>query len=280
VSVLLGALTAVLWSVSTLASTRSVRLAGQVTVVAWVMLVGLVETVPLVIAVGVPAALDARAVGWLVVAGTGNVTGLLLTYAGLRQGKVGIVAPIVASEGAVAAVLAILLGEHVSVAAGLALAVVVVGVVVSAVAPDPVPQRVPHPLRGALLAGCAALVFGVSLFATGHLSTTLPAPWILLAPRLVGGLALTLPLAARRRLAVPRSVLPLVVTSGTAEVLGFFTYTLGARHGVAVTSVIASQFAPLAALAAYVLFQERLGRAQVGGVLLLVVGVAATSLAG
>jgi drug/metabolite transporter (DMT)-like permease len=282
VSVLFGFLTAVMWAVSTLASSRSVRSAAQTAVVAWVMLVGLVETAPLVVAIGVPASLDARAAGWLAVAGVGNVLGLLLTYAGLRVGKVGIVAPIVAAEGAVAAVISALLGEQLSLPTALALAVVALGVVVSAIAPDPeavtAAKRTTHPLRGALLATCAASVFGVSLFASGHLSNTLPAPWILLGPRLVGVVALTLPLAARRQLAVPRSVLPLVVISGTAEVLGFFAYTLGARHGVAVTSVIASQFAPLAALAAFVLFRERLSRVQVAGVVLLVAGISAISL--
>jgi drug/metabolite transporter (DMT)-like permease len=281
VSIVFGLLTAVMWAVSTLSSSRSVRAAGQSAVVAWVMLVGLLETAPLVAAVGVPTALDARAAGWLGVAGVGNVMGLLLTYAGLRVGKVGIVAPIVAAEGAVAAVIATVRGEHLSLPAGVALTLVAVGVVVSAIASDSQPATAAdgtRTLRGALLAVCAAALFGVSLYASGHLSSTLPAPWILLAPRLIGVAVLTLPLAARRRLAVPRSVLPLVVTSGTAEVLGFFTYTLGARHSVAVTSVIASQFAPLAALGAFVLFGERLGRLQVAGVLLLLVGISATSL--
>ena len=281
-SVLFGSLAAVMWALSTLASSRSVRSAGQSSVVAWVMLVGLVETAPLVAAGGIPAALDARAVGWLAVAGIGNVAGLLLTYAGLRVGKVGIVAPIVSAEGAVAAVIATVLGEELSLPAALALALVAVGVVVSAIAPDPGigpdPGRTTHPLRGALLASAAATVFGFGLHAGGHLSGTLPAPWILLAPRLVGVAALTLPLAARRQLAVPRPVWPLVVISGTAEVLGYFAYTLGAQHGVAVTSVIASKFAPVAALAAFVLFRERLGRVQVAGVLLLVAGITATSL--
>jgi drug/metabolite transporter (DMT)-like permease len=283
VSVTFGLLTAVLWAVSTLSSSRSVRSADQYAVVAWVMLVGLVQTAPLVIVIGLPETLDARTAGWLAVSGIGNVVGLLLTYAGLRVGKVGIIAPIVAAEGAAAATISILLGENLSVAVALALAVVAVGVVVSAIAPSPGPAhaaaRAEHPLRGALLATAAAIVFGFSLFASGHLSTTLPAPWILLAPRLAGAVFLTLPLAARGRLAVPRTVVPFLLISGTAEVLGFFVYTLGARHGVAVTSVVASQFAPLAAVAAFFLFRERLGRLQVGGVVLLVIGVTATSLA-
>ena len=51
------------------------------------------------------------------------------------------------------------------------------------------------------------------------------------------------------------------------------TFALGARVSAPVTAVIASQFAGIAAVAAYVLFGERLGRAQVVGVVLIAVGV-------
>ena len=55
------------------------------------------------------------------------------TYAALRIGKVSIVAPIVATEGAVAAVIAIALGDPVGLVAGVALAVDRHGVVLSSV---------------------------------------------------------------------------------------------------------------------------------------------------
>jgi drug/metabolite transporter (DMT)-like permease len=54
---------------------------------------------------------------------------------------------------------------------------------------------------------------------------------------------------------------------------------MGAQHQVAVTSVLASQFAPIAAIMAYVLFRERLGRLQILGVVVLVIGVTALSIA-
>ena len=64
------------------------------------------------------------------------------------------------------------------------------------------------------------------------------------------------------------------MASGIAEVVGFASFAVGARHGVAVAAVLASQFAAIAAVAAYVLFQERLGRIQIVGVTTIVVGVA------
>ena len=48
----------------------------------------------------------------------------------------------------------------------------------------------------------------------------------------------------------------------------------GQRDSVAVAAVLASQFAAIAAVAAYVLFRERLGRLQLVGVVTIVVGVA------
>jgi len=64
------------------------------------------------------------------------------------------------------------------------------------------------------------------------------------------------------------------VASGIAEVVGFASFAVGARDGLAVTAVLASQFAAIAAVAAFVLFQERLGRMQLVGVTTIVVGVA------
>ena len=64
---------------------------------------------------------------------------------------------------------------------------------------------------------------------------------------------------------------------GFAEVIGFTLFSIGAEYDVAITSVLASQFAPIAAIMAFVLFKERLGRLQITGVAIIVAGVAALS---
>ena len=71
--------------------------------------------------------------------------------------------------------------------------------------------------------------------------------------------------------------MPVLVAAAGAEVLGFASYTLGARHGIAVAAVLVSQFAVISTLAAYVLFRERLTRLQLVGVATVIVGVAALS---
>ena len=99
----------------------------------------------------------------------------------------------------------------------------------------------------------------------------------MLSARLIGTIALALPLALGRRLELTRHAVPLLVASGVCEVLGFFAYTAGARHGIAVAAVLSSQFATLAGVAAYILFRERLTRIQLVGVLTVVTGVALLS---
>jgi drug/metabolite transporter (DMT)-like permease len=272
---LLGGLGAALaWGAGTFCSARSSRIIGAWSVVAWVMLFGLVANLA-VIAVGpMPGSLGVTDVAWMLVSGLGNAVGLLLEYTALRRGKVGIVTPVTSTEGAIAAVLAVAAGEALGVASAGLLAVVALGVVLAGVTPDePVAGR---PRSGAFwLAAMAALSFGVGIFATGHLSATLPVGWAVLPPRLVGVAIVTIPLALSRRLRLSRSALPLVTFTGLAEVLGFVCYAVGARHSVAIAAVLGSQFAAVASVAAYVFLRERLTRLQLAGVVLILAGVAA-----
>lgn len=277
-AVIFGLLTAVIFATNTLSASRAVRIIPGPSVVASAMVIGLVVTIPFAVLQGPPAALSGSNLAWFAVSGVGNVAGLLLINAALRVGKVGIVAPIVGTEGAISAVLASILGESIAPAAAFILLVIVGGVVLSAIAPDPAPVEHEQPLRAALLATASALCFGFSLFATGYLSDALPTSWLLLPPRIVAVLVLTIPLLALGKLQMRRKALPYVVVIGIGEVLGFGAFTLGARDSVAIASVLASQFAALGAIGAYLLFKERLGRLQVLGVVVLVVAVTTLTL--
>ena len=278
ISIVFGLLTAVFFASSSLMSSRAVKVIGSASSVAWVMLVGLVITTPFVIAAGVPPEVAPNA-GWLVVAGAGNVAGILMAGLAFRVGKVGVIAPILATEGAIAAVIAAILGESIAPIVAFLLLVIVGGIVLSAIAPDPEPLDHERPLVAVALATVGALLFGVSLYAAGRLSGDLPIAWVLLPARLVGTFALFIPLLLLRRLRITRGTVPLVVAMGFTEVFGFVCYAIGAQYQVGVTSVLASQFAPIAAVMAYVLFKERLGRLQITGVAVLVVAVTALSIA-
>lgn len=271
VAVLGGLGAAACWATATLCASRSTRLIGAWSVLAWVMLVGFVVTAPLVLAAGVPDALGAHELGWVALSGAGNVGGLLFAYKALRVGKVSIVAPITSTEGAIAAVIAIVAGETLGAGAGLMLIVIAVGVVLASMGPG---GGSGDPLRATLFAAAAALCFGVSLFATARASAALPLIWAVFPARLLGIVVVALPLAVTRRLRITRKALPLVVASGLCEVAGFASYALGSRHGIAVAAVLASQFAALAAIAAYFLFHERLTRLQLAGIAAIALGVA------
>jgi EamA-like transporter family. len=244
---------------------------GAWSVLAWVMLVGFVVVAPLVAIDGIPDALGARELAWLALSGAGNVGGLLFVYKALRVGKVSIVAPITSTEGAIAAVLAVVTGETLGAGAGLMLAVIVVGVALASIGPG---GGSGDPLRATLFAAAAALCFGVSLYATARASDVLPLVWAVFPARALGVVAVALPLVLTRRLRLTRKAAPLVVTSGLCEVAGFASYALGSRHGIAIAAVLASQFAALAAIAAYFVFHERLTRLQLTGIAAIAVGVA------
>ena len=269
---LLGGLgAAVCWTVATLCSSRSTKMIGSPSALAWVMIVGLVVIAPLMVTGGVPDALGGSELGWLVVAGGGNVLGLLLVYGALRIGKVSIVAPITSTEGAIAAVLAVATGEVIGVPSGVMLLVIAGGVALASVAPG---DGSGAERRATLLAISAALSFGAGIYATGRLSEALPLVWAMVPARVLGVVAIALPLAATRRLRLTREALPLVVVAGLCELGGVASFAVGARDSIAISAVLASQFAALAVLAAYVLFRERISRLQLVGVAAIAVGVA------
>ncbi len=277
IAVLGGLGAAFAWATTTICATRAARLIGAPSVLAWVMLTGLVVTLPWALIQGMPD-VDGTATRWLILAGIGNCAGLLLVYTGVRIGKVGVVASIASTEGAIAALIAVAAGEQLARGSGAALALIAVGIVLAGVRRGSSSSgSKTTDLQAALFGGAAALSFGVSLYATGGVGTELPVAWAILPPRVVGVVAIALPLALAARLTLTRRALPFVLVAGVAEVVGFALFVLGARHGIAISAVLASQFGVVAAIAAVVLFRERLTRLQVIGVAAIAVGVAVLS---
>jgi drug/metabolite transporter (DMT)-like permease len=275
---ILGGLGAALaWTVATVCSSRSSKAIGAGSAVAWVMLVGLVISVPLAVAGGIPVAISGVPGAWLALSGCGNVAGLLLAYTALRRGQVALVAPLLSTEGAVAAVIAIAAGESVQPAAAGAISLIVLGVVLSSLPGGTLAPTAAVEARAPALALAGAMLFGVGLYATARAGSALPSAWVVSSARLVGAVVVALPLLYRGQLRLTRRIFPLVVASGTCEVLGFYAYIWGSRHGIAVAAVLASQFASFSVVASYVVFRERLARLQLTGVAIVVIGVALLS---
>jgi drug/metabolite transporter (DMT)-like permease len=277
IAVLGGLGAAVLFAAATVSAARGSRLVGAESFLAGVMTVGLVVALPIVALGGAPPGLDPSSFGWLALSGIGNVAGLLFDYAALRVGRLGLVAPILATEGAIAALISVAGGERLAPGAAATLVLIAAGVVLATRTGSRDVDSSDQSRRAVLLALAAACSFGASLYATGRVSAQLPLAWALFPARLVGVAAVALPLAFTGRLRLTRRAAPWMMLAGACEVGGFAAFAIGARHGIAISAVLSSQFATLAALAGIVLFRERLARIQFAGVAAVACGVAILS---
>jgi drug/metabolite transporter (DMT)-like permease len=309
VTAILGGLAAaVLWATATLASSRSSRMIGSRVVLAWVMIVGTIVGLPIALVTGIPAEVPPDTLPLVVLAGLCYSAGLYSTYKALTIGKVSIVAPIVATEGAVGALIAVALGDPLTLVAALLLAVIAGGVVLSSIEParpdvpagdielaadaldgparDDARARVAdhaalvaddaeRTRKTVLYSVAAALIFGVGLVAAGTSAALIAPIWVAVGTRFVGLAVVALPVILQRRLVLTRQALPLVVIAGVGEIVGSTASAWGSTYSIAITAVLGSQFAAIAAVLAYFLFGERLSRTQVVGVVLIVGGVTA-----
>jgi drug/metabolite transporter (DMT)-like permease len=295
IAILGGLGAAFMWASANLVSSRSGRLIGSSSTVAWMMLVGLVTATPLALASGPVPPLTPMLAVWLAGSSLGSVSGLLLVYRGLAIGKVGVVTALASTEGAIAAVLAVIAGERLTLPAVVMLCVIAVGIAIVALAAGDAaqaqpkeaaarreaggaiaePRSGPTPERQAALFGAtAALCFGVTIYSTAQLGLSMPPFMAVLPVRVLGTAVVFLPMALAGRLRMTRRAAPMVVLIGVAEVLGNAAYVVGSRESIAIAAIMASQFAAVAAVAAYFLFSERLSPAQRSGVVAIVVGVA------
>jgi drug/metabolite transporter (DMT)-like permease len=276
-AVLAGLGAALAFTCTALLISRATTMIPALSVAAGAMVVGLVLVLPLVLWVGIPPGLSATSAQWLLLAGVANVVGFLFAYSALGIGKVGAITPIVSTEGAFAAIFAIIGGEHLSLAVALTLAVVAAGVILAATSSQSASATHAGSRRAIALALGAAPSFGLALYAVGRASADLPIVWVLLPARLMGTAFVALPLALRSRLIITRRAAPYVVGIAFFELLGLALYSDGSRDSLAVTAVLCAQFAAFATLAAAVLFHERLGRTQIAGLATIVAGVTALS---
>jgi drug/metabolite transporter (DMT)-like permease len=284
IAILSGLTAASLWAATTLTSSRAGRLIGSTSTCAWMMLVGVAVAVPMAVVTGPLPEITPALVPWLAGSSIGGVAGLLLTYRGLRLGKVGVVAALASTEGAIAAVLAVVAGERLTLPVAAVLVLLAVGVAVVAFAEGDAEmsdhganaRRLER--RAAMYGGLAALLFGISIFSTAQLGKSL-SPFAAVLPVRVGGvIGVFIPMVLSGKLRLTRPAVPMVLLIGAGEVFGNAAYVVGTGESIAVTAVLASQFAGIAAIAAWVLFHERLTIQQRSGVVAIAAGVAALTL--
>ena len=115
-----GLLAAVLWGASGAVAGRSSRLIGAEVALAWVYVTGLVVALPIAAATGLPD-FDAATLGWTALAAPTAVGAVYLMYVALRRGPVVLVMPVSASQGGIAALISVALGERLHPLAGVGL---------------------------------------------------------------------------------------------------------------------------------------------------------------
>ena len=288
IAILGGLGAAFMWAGANLASARSSRLIGASSTVAWMMLVGLAVTAPLAPFSGPVAPITPTLGFWLAASGLGSVIGLLLVYRGLRIGKVGAVLALASTEGAIAAVIAVVAGERLTIPVAAVLGIIAMGVATVALASDNAAEPSeatadagvrlgPGPgaeRRAATFGAVAAIAFGFSIYGTAQAGISLPIVLAIMPARVAGVALVFVPMAFAGRLRMTRRAAPLVVVVALGEVLGNASYVVGARESIAIAAVLASQFAAIAAVAAFFLFRERLSPQQRSGIVAIAAGVA------
>jgi drug/metabolite transporter (DMT)-like permease len=268
---------ALAWGISAACDNRSTRMIGSLQALAWVQLIGLGQVLPFAVWEGVPSLPSQRACAWIVVGAIGCSVGLTLAYAAIGRGAVSVVTPVMAVDGALAALASVALGEHIAIATAAGLALVIVGmlVVLYATASQERAGVAGHSLAAVLLAAGSACAFALFLLAAIRVGDALSDAWLQLLYRVAPFAVVGGPLLWRRELGVPGKAWKFVTAAAALQFAGFVLYRVAGRSGgVAVPSVLSSQFAVIAILGGVLLLGERLSRRQIGGFAGLMIGVA------
>lgn len=215
---------------------------------------------------------------WLlgIVAAALTVCAALSLSKAFALGKASIVAPLVTSYGVVTTLLSWAGGEQISLLQLLCIALCVLGVVLSSShgnAKIPHSTQASHSIAYALL---AAVFYGTSFWLQGQFVLPALGPVMMLWLAYLIGLIVLVVIVLRLEdgLKIPALKNCLTLTGASLMNLGGFSaFAWGAVMGsVSVVTVISTLSGGIAAILGYVFFKERLGKLQVLGVVLVLVG--------
>jgi drug/metabolite transporter (DMT)-like permease len=272
-----GLLSALSWGISTLLAAVAARRIGALRTVVFGEAAGLTGYSALFL-LGHFSLRGVGGIAWLLVlAGLIGVVGYLALYRGLESGHVGLVSAISACYGGVIALLSVLLlGERLTAAAAVGIAVTVVGVMLAVLRRGPA-DHIGAPAIGVAFGLAAALTYGVGGFMIGRYTRSLG--W--LVPVFVargGAMVLLLGLLATplRSPSGGRLMpgLAWALAAGLADAAGLIFFARGDQVGlVAVTAAVSSAYPVIPLIGGLLFFRERLMRQQVGGAVLILVGL-------
>jgi inner membrane transporter RhtA len=280
-TVILGLLAAFCWGVPDVPLAVAVRRVGELSVLIGSLAIGLVVVAPIVIATGAPH-LTERGLLLAALAAAVTVAAYLTAFTAFQNCPVSVVTPILSCEGAVAAVIAVAGGEHLSAWLVVLLGVAVAGVIlVGAGTGDGSGAH----LRGIGFVSLAALIWGCVLALGSPVSHELGVWWgFLLVRAFTLLLAIAVAVVARKG----RSVLPAlraepwrIAVWGLGDTAAYLCFYLAVNRGpAAVADVLAAQFATFGSLAGVLLLGERLRGRQWAGVAIVIAAVSGISALG
>jgi drug/metabolite transporter (DMT)-like permease len=280
IAILGGLGAAVCWAITSVFAQRASRLVGELSTFAWAAVIGFcIAAVPAAVALSSSPPGTATLVR-LGLSGVLNVVGLTAQFGALRRGSVSVVVPIASAEGAIAALIAAIAGSHLRPGGWVGLAALLLGVLITAGSQWSEDDGSKEKLVPVGMAVFAALCFGAGIFLLGKGGQHAPLALAVVPPSLMGVLLVSLPMASTGRLASPRPALVWLLGVGVAEIVGFVSYVLGARHSVPIAAVLSAQYATISVLVGITILRERLVTAQVIGLLLTIGGVAVLSVLG
>lgn len=278
--VLMGLLAALLWGGTDFLVGMNARAVGVKRAVYFGQALGftimslLLVVFPVFLLRSMAAPLETWLIG--VAAAVLTVSGALALSKAFALGKASIVAPLVTSYGVVTTLLSWAGGEQISLLQLLCIALCVVGVVLSSIHSDP---KVPHTTQASssiTYALLAALFYGTSFWLQGRFVLPSLGPVTMLWLAYLVGLMVLVVIVLRidDGLKIPPLKNCLTLTGASLMNLGgFSSFAWGAVAGsVSVVTVISTLSGGIAAILGYVFFKERLGKVQVLGVVLVLVG--------
>jgi drug/metabolite transporter (DMT)-like permease len=266
-TILTGLLSALSYATSDLNSQRVTRETRALTQMVWVLATGVVIIVPVALVLrGLPESGEWTGAGLAALAGVLYFGALFCLLRGLNVGDLGLVSALVSLQGAYLAVTVILLGEPVTPLLGVALALCVIGAVLTSF------EGRAGSTRGAPWAFAAGLLFtGVMLcYNYGEID------WLSqTAISRTVSLAIALPVALLTgSIAVPKALRVRAVGAGVLELAGLSLLTITFALGPAtVAGVTTTQFGTFAVVLGFVLLHERPKPNQWAGIACTIIGV-------
>ena len=208
-----------------------------------------------------------------ILAGGFQAVGMVTLSLAFQRGNVGLVAPILSLEGVFAAVFALIDGATLATLGAIGIVVATVG----ALALGLIHMTGRNGAAVAISLGAAAC-FGSVLWLVGRSSLDpVVVVWIFNATAAV---VLRTTLLIRGRRTVHMVERPALALAALLNSFGFIAFSIGAQDSLPVTAVIAAQSAVASAIAGLLFLDERLTKAELAGIGVLVVGVSFVAIGG